>query len=143
MLDPANSGRIVWGWPGSAVKNGRVLSWKTAEGLTFVEWDIASIVWLSDLCIESCVRPIPRMFWTTLISCVIFQAAAYVCHMWPGSVLQWWRKLLFVTWGILSFLNWVGESSSSNISRVCDSNPMWFSKRWLKCAQGGLVPSCK
>ena len=42
-------------WP-ELFESGRVLSWKTVEGLTIVEWDIASIVWLRYSCIESCVH---------------------------------------------------------------------------------------
>jgi len=52
------------------------------------------------------------------------------------------EELSFVTWVRLSFLNWVGESSSSShvyVTQIlCD-----FPKHWLKFAKVDPVPSSK
>jgi len=41
-------------WP-EFFESGLVLSWKTIEDLTFVDWCIAIIIWLGDSCIRGCV----------------------------------------------------------------------------------------
>ena len=64
-----------------------------------------------------------------------FSHVAWFC------LVKWWRNCYF--WLGVDYHFWICESSSSNISHVCDLNPMWFSKHWLKFAKGGLDPPCK